>query len=224
VADGQSGSRDEAFGYVCRRCAKCCHNTLIQVDPYEIARLAGRFGQTTTEFRTSSTMDGAGVHLRQKENGACIFLGPEGCTVYSDRPLVCRVYPLGRHVDGEGKEHWIHVAPHPESLGEYSKEGTIGDYVAAQEIEPFTKATAAYTAWVGRAAAMIGSQQKEPEGDSKHDTSMKDAYHLIDMDAAIAGYCSSASIAPPTGIEARLELHLAILNRHLDELKGADDD
>jgi Fe-S-cluster containining protein len=37
--------------------------------------------------------------LRHNDDGACIFLGEAGCTVHSDRALVCRLFPLGREVE-----------------------------------------------------------------------------------------------------------------------------
>src|SRR5215468_5694658 len=90
------GPRHEAFGYVCRRCHN--HHKHIQLNPYEVARLARNRNLTTSEFATACTENGEGVILGQTETGACISLGAAGCTVYADRPLVCRLYPLGRHV------------------------------------------------------------------------------------------------------------------------------
>src|SRR5579863_6074070 len=148
--------RTEAFGYACGRCRRCCQSNLIQVDPYEIARLALRFGQTTAQARLAWTDEGAGNYLKREADGSCVFLGPEGCTVYEDRPLVCRIYPLGRYVDAEGAEHWSHLTPHPESKGRYSRAGTIGDFLTAQGAAPFMRATDLYTAWVRRAVATLG--------------------------------------------------------------------
>jgi Fe-S-cluster containining protein len=91
-----SDPRAEAFGYVCHRCLKCCQHKLIQLNPYEIARLARNRGMTTSEFRSAWTMDGVGLYLAQTKSGTCVFLGGDGCTVHPDRPLVCRLYPLGR--------------------------------------------------------------------------------------------------------------------------------
>src|SRR5215203_1022133 len=115
----------EAFGYECRRCLRCCHDKRIQVNPYEIARLARRLGTTTTTFSAAFTQQGAGTALDQTEGGACVFLGPEGCTVHPDRPLVCRLYPLGRHRLADGTESFSHLEPHPQTEGRYSRDGTI---------------------------------------------------------------------------------------------------
>ncbi len=33
--------------------------------------------------------------MKDDENKSCPFVTPEGCTVYADRPLTCRYYPIG---------------------------------------------------------------------------------------------------------------------------------
>src|ERR1700752_4896509 len=101
-SDGEPQS--QVFGYKCHRCMRCCYDKRIQINPYESARLARNLGQTTTEFRSAWTEDGAGTVLKQTDTGACIFLGNDGCTVHPDRPLVCRLYPLGRRVRADGSE------------------------------------------------------------------------------------------------------------------------
>src|SRR5215470_9862277 len=108
-AEARGSPRSEAFDYVCRRCLKCCHHQRIQLNPYELARLARNLGLTTTEFRAAWTEHGDGLALRQTETGACVFLGSEGCTVHPDRPLVCRLYPLGRHVSADGSEAFSRI-------------------------------------------------------------------------------------------------------------------
>src|SRR6266700_2871554 len=118
------------FSYVCHRCRACCHDKLIQVNPYEIARLARNRGGSTTAF-IANFLD-RGVYLHRVENGACVFLGPEGCTVHPDRPLVCRLYPLGGHVGPDDTVTYSHVEPHPETKGVYGREGTMADYIARQ--------------------------------------------------------------------------------------------
>ncbi|SRR5579875_136093 len=205
--------RSEPFGYVCRRCSRCCRNKLIQVNPYEIARLARRRGQSTGEFRAASTDDGAGNYLRRTADGACVFLGPEGCTVHSDRPLVCRLYPLGRRVTADGTETWLHTPPHPQTEGVYSRDGTIADYIATQDALAFMRAADQYVAWVRRAIEVLGAPPARGSGDGAEPLD-----GLLDMDAAIAAHCAANGISEPNGLEARKDLHLEILHRQLEQL------
>lgn len=206
--------RAEPFGYVCRRCSRCCRNKLIQVNPYEIARLARNRGQSTGEFRATSTEDGAGNYLRRATDGTCIFLGPEGCTVHADRPLVCRLYPLGRRVTADGVESWSHTPPHPQTEGVYTHDGTIADYIAAQGAEPFMRAADQYVAWVRRAIKTLGAPPARANGGNGEAPD-----DLLDMDIAIATHCATAGIGEPGDIEGRKDLHLEILHRQLDQLE-----
>src|SRR5580658_11718 len=152
----QATARAEVFGYACNRCSRCCYRMLIQVNPYEIGRLAQLMGVSTSAFVARWTKGGAGLHLGHKESGACVFLGPQGCEVHSDRPLACRLYPLGRHVEPDGTERWSHLTAHPKTAGVYSTSGTIADYIAGQGAEPFMRATDEYAIWYRAAAQSLG--------------------------------------------------------------------
>jgi len=213
--DQQRQARDEAFGYVCHRCSRCCYDKVIQVNPYEIARLARNRGQTTAAFRDAWTGDGLGTTLKRQADGACVFLGPEGCTVHPDRPLVCRIYPLGRHVAADGSERWSHATPHPRTEGVYSKDGRIADYLAAQGAADFMRAADDYTAWLRRAGEVLDAAGVEPGAAADESRA-----ELLDMDGAIAARCRASGEAEPVDIEARKALHLTILQNTLDAFEG----
>jgi hypothetical protein len=208
------GTRDEPFSYVCNRCRRCCHHKLIRLNPYEIARLAHNRGQTTTAFQTESTvtLDNVGVVLQQREEDAsCVFLGPDGCGVHPDRPLACRIYPLGRRVSEAGVETWVHAEPHPETEGEYGFDGSIADFIAGQETQLYMEAADEYAAWVRRAVELIsGTLENDQE------VAMDDLAELLDLDRAIAGHCQSTGSSEPTDITERKRLHLRILHGLLD--------
>jgi uncharacterized protein len=223
IAMPASDPRDESFGYVCRRCLKCCHHKRIQLNPYEVARLARNRGMATSEFRAAWTVDGAGLVLRQTASGACVFLGSEGCTVHPDRPLVCRLYPLGRNVRANGAELFSHIKPHPQSHGEVTRIGTIKEFLAAQNAEPFIRAADAYFHWVCAAHDDLNdASDSEAMNSSAEDTELARglAHGLLDMDSAIARHCAAADVVEPADIEARKELHLAILYQHLEATTG----
>jgi Fe-S-cluster containining protein len=218
-----SDPRAETFGYQCSRCLKCCHHKRIQLNPYEIARLARNRGLTTSEFRAAWTEKGVGLALSQTENGACVFLGSEGCTVHTDRPLACRLYPLGRHLSFDGAESFSHVEPHPQSRGEFTRSGTIAEFLVAQGAHPFMRAADDYYYWLCAAhESLYGASDGEAENVSAED--QDGARELLDMDAAIARHCAAADVAEPTDIEARRELHLTILYQQLGQTGGGGDE
>ena len=214
-----SNPRSESFGYVCHRCMKCCHHKRIQINPYEIARLARNRGLTTSEFRAAWTEDGAGLVLGQTESGACVFLGSEGCTVHPDRPLVCRLYPLGRQVSADGAESFSPVEPHPQSRGEYTRSGTIAEFLVTQDAYPFMRAADDYFFWLCAARECLDeASDGEAANVAAEDEDV--ARDLLDMDTTIARHCEMAAVAEPTDIEARRELHLTILYQQFGQTTG----
>ncbi|MDH7512389.1 MAG: YkgJ family cysteine cluster protein [Clostridiales bacterium] len=129
-------SRSSAFSFKCQVCGACCHNKAIQIDPHEALRLARNLGLTTTAFLHVYVEKGGKV-LRLKPNGSCVFLTPEGCSVHPDRPLVCRLFPLGQIIDTNGQELFGVMPLHPDCLGLLGEEGTVDAYLRSQGIDSY---------------------------------------------------------------------------------------
>ena len=80
----------------------CCRKADVTLAPYDVLRLKKRLGMSSEEFLKKYTVpfrmdqDGVpGLKMRTDEEGVCIMLdGDNGCSVYEDRPTVCRYYPL----------------------------------------------------------------------------------------------------------------------------------
>jgi Fe-S-cluster containining protein len=80
----------------------CCKQADVTLAPYDVLRLRQRFGLSCAEFLKRYTVpfqmdaDGVpGLKMRTTEDGACVMLdGENGCSVHSDRPTVCRYYPV----------------------------------------------------------------------------------------------------------------------------------
>jgi uncharacterized protein len=210
VDDSPSITRDVSFGYVCGRCSRCCQHKHIQLDPYEIARLARARGESTTTFRASWTVDGRGTTLRQKPDGTCVFLGAEGCEVHPDRPLVCRLYPLGRHLRSDGHEYFSISGGHPQTAGKYTGTGTIADYLERQETRPFIEAGDAYFRWFQFAYARLAASDDVLISEA---VAGADDQGILDMDAMIASHSAATGERAPQSLEARLQLHLSLLHQ-----------
>jgi hypothetical protein len=82
----------------------CCSNIQILLTPYDILRLRKRLDLDVESFLyqyADVTVLQKGklpvpTLLMDKESGTCPFNDPQkGCTVYEDRPVTCRYYPLG---------------------------------------------------------------------------------------------------------------------------------
>lgn len=102
---------------------KCCSGIKIQLSPYDIYALKKRLGITCNEFlatyTTQSFIDRTQLpitvlKMKNDETRSCPFVTPEGCSVYLDRPLTCRYYPIGmgimKHFDkGTGTNFFIKI-------------------------------------------------------------------------------------------------------------------
>jgi len=91
----------------------CCGDLDLFLTPYDILRLKKRFAISSGEFLehyTETTFHEETklpfIKLRMDHSGKCLFVTDEGCTIYSDRLLVCRYYPLGFGILKNHGEKW----------------------------------------------------------------------------------------------------------------------
>lgn len=234
-SDGRSlafdKERSSRFSYTCNACNRCCYHKTIQVGPYELVRLSRALGMSTTEFLAAYTEAG-GTALRVQPNGACVFLTPTGCGVHPDRPLVCRLYPLGRVTDSEGRERFADLPPHPETAGCYSSDGTVGSYLELQGVAPYFAFGERYAALYRRMVALstrLGHDTRSQEGQSS--PSHKNADDTppgsplspwLDVDATVAAYCDERGLAVPTAeTDEVIDLHIRAVEAWLAGLEAS---
>ncbi len=124
------------FSFKCQACGACCHNKAIEVGPYEVERLAARRRLTVEEFRRLFT-EKDGATLRNGPDGSCVFLTGGRCGVYSDRPLVCRMFPIGLLRDRQGNARYGTMPLHPDCLGILDADTTVGGYLEDQGAAPY---------------------------------------------------------------------------------------
>ncbi len=174
-AHPDAGTREAPFSYECGRCNRCCRDRIIQVNPYEVLRLARAVGLATGEF-IDSFIDLDRMALRCSSDGTCVFLGDSGCTVHADRPLVCRLYPLGRIVRGD-HERWVVLPESDGSEGTFGLERSVYDYVDAQGALPYMRAADACHAVLEEALLAEDAAQGDATGD--------EARWLLDVDSLV---------------------------------------
>lgn len=146
-----------------------------------------------------------------------MFLAPQGCAVHADRPLVCRLYPLGRRVTAEGAERFHELIPHPQTEGEYGTSGTVDAFLSRQGAHPFIEAVDRYIELVARMAAALvaktggaGGSQREV-GDVMSQLASSDGKDIpdwLDMDLVVGRYCEQNGLIGPTQVEQKLALHI----------------
>lgn len=199
--------RSSPYSYACGACGRCCRDKLIQVNPYEIALLAAQLGLSTTEC-IAQHLDG--VYLRRRPDGTCTFVNEQGCSVHAARPLVCRLYPLGRSVDSAGSETFRHAMPHPQTQGLYGQQATVQDWIAAQGAQPLIDAVDAYLALFYRLFAVMEQAEGSDHGvqDWPQQPQAMTLPELLDIDHLLA---ADGTTDPATPLPQRMLRHMALL-------------
>ena len=121
----------------------CCSNVNIALPPYDLLRLRTRLGLAADEFikkygeiqiLDKTLFPVVTLKMRNDEKKSCPFVTPQGCTVYEDRPNICRYYPVGmatlRKVDAEtGRDEFYFMTKEDHCKGfEEDKEWTIAEW------------------------------------------------------------------------------------------------
>ncbi|MHC4598546.1 MAG: YkgJ family cysteine cluster protein [Planctomycetota bacterium] len=119
VADSPRLGPEDTFRFACHpglSCFnRCCSDVNIFLSPYDVLRMKKRLGMTSTDFLEKYTllpvhkeMKTPVVLLRMNEDEAktCTFLTEKGCSIYSDRPWPCRMYPLGLAAQKDTPDGW----------------------------------------------------------------------------------------------------------------------
>lgn len=216
-------TRASAYSYTCNGCGRCCYDKRIHVNPYEIARIAEHFGTSTTEvIRMRVDVDST---LAVQADGACTFLEDGSCTIHADRPLACRLYPLGRVVLHDETELFVEVVPHPSSAGVYGDSGTVASYIAQQDVAPYIAAAREYRVILSEWAARLSSEGDVT--DFSHADGVAAVPDVLDMDRAVASwsamngieFCGEAASRP---LDERVRIHVAWL-RAMIQVVGCDD-
>lgn len=85
--------------YSCHGCGDCCRDFTVQLSDADLARLDAQQWRARLEEPVTVEFRGQ-TFLRQREDGACIFLMENGlCRVHAEfgfeqKPLACRVFPF----------------------------------------------------------------------------------------------------------------------------------
>ena len=110
----------DAVRFQCINCGKCCGDTkektrhilLLRTEAEQIAMATL---QPISEF-TVAIKDKApySYEMKKTEDGKCVFLENNCCTIYTVRPLICKFYPFELKITDRGKYTFLYT---PECSG-----------------------------------------------------------------------------------------------------------
>lgn len=148
---------DEPFQFSCSPhvpCFNACCQDLVQfLTPYDILRLKQNRGMASQEFLARFTRSHTGpetglpiitLQTRSQSDKRCIFVSPQGCMVYPDRPSSCRTYPAVRAIarnpeTQQTNEHFALIRePHCQGFKQKGTQ-TIRQWIGKQEIALYNK-------------------------------------------------------------------------------------
>jgi len=90
----------DGIRFLCTRCGICCgdtdtHKRKVRMTSNEATRLSKKLGLAVEEFANEVEPGTAFPYqMIKRQDGACVFLNHDQCSIYDDRPLVCKCYPF----------------------------------------------------------------------------------------------------------------------------------
>lgn len=75
----------------CKKCANCCKKLKIEVTEEDIIKISNFLEMNRNEFK-ENFLEKDNI-IKIKENGECVFLKFNICTIYSTAPLECKSFP-----------------------------------------------------------------------------------------------------------------------------------
>jgi len=132
---------------------ECCRDLNQFLTPYDILRLKRHLGLSSEQFLAQYTRGHIGpesglpvitLKPRDRQNLACPFVTPKGCSVYENRPSSCRTYPLMRAVGrnrqtGEMTEQFM-LLKEPHCRGfDQGDSRTPAQWISEQEVAVYNE-------------------------------------------------------------------------------------
>ncbi|OEU47990.1 MAG: Fe-S oxidoreductase [Desulfobacterales bacterium C00003060] len=154
---------DSRFTFACHKGMECythcCSDLNIILTPYDILRMKNRLELTCDQFLAIYTkpellsrtrLPVATLKMVDDDKKSCPFVTPEGCTIYEDRPVTCRYYPLGmaafreQEIQPTGEDFYFMVRE-SHCLGfEADKEWTVSEWREDQGVAPYDEINKAW--------------------------------------------------------------------------------
>ena len=177
-------------------------------------------------------LDRGGHRAQNAIGGACSLLHDGACSVYPDRPSICRTYPLFRRTRA-GVEEFLKPKLLAEGKGVYGRSGTVDLFMKTHDADTFVAASERYFNLVREIIETLGAairatpQLFAPVRETlRLHYDLRAAAHvpeLIDVDRlVILEYCRAKKRASPADVEGSIAIHIAAIEERLAALKAAE--
>jgi Fe-S-cluster containining protein len=108
-----------AVRFQCIKCGLCCGDTkektrhilLLKTETEQIATATSQpISQFTVKIKDKAPYS---YEMKKTEDGKCVFLENNRCTIYAARPLICRFYPFELKIAHGGKHTFLYTLECP---------------------------------------------------------------------------------------------------------------
>lgn len=134
---------------------QCCRNLNLFLYPYDVLRLKTHLEMSSDDFieRYTNVVMRPGhyfpevlLRMDDQQDGACTFVGDDGCRVYADRPHTCRNFPMEQGAVSDARTQSVtpvyFFRPPDFCLGpKEDQELTLEDWAADQASEVYNRMT-----------------------------------------------------------------------------------
>ena len=148
ISDGKLYAANDvvpAGTHGCSGCNKCCESDMgqsIELTPFDIYQMCKATGKSFDELLTSflveiSMIDGIALPNMKMDKG-CGFLADGRCTIHASRPVICRLFPLGRVYNDKGFDYFlqVHECPVPDK-----EDVVVSDWLGLDDLDANTSFT-----------------------------------------------------------------------------------
>jgi Fe-S-cluster containining protein len=142
---------DQVFTFCCHPgvdCfTQCCRQLELALTPYDVLRLKKATGLTSSVFLDRYVIIEKEedlfprLYLTMVDDGreSCVFVAPNGCTVYENRPGACRAYPTGRATSRREGEFFVLLQEEHCRGFQQSRQQTPRQYSREQGLSPYNR-------------------------------------------------------------------------------------
>ena len=147
---------EDKFKFTCGKGMECytlcCSDLNLILTPSDIIHMKNRLGLTCDEFLAMHTkpellsrtrLPVVTLKMLDDEKKNCPFVTPDGCSIYEDRPLSCRYYPLGmasfreQEIQPTGEDFYFMIRESHCCGFEADKEWTVDEWRKDQGVEAY---------------------------------------------------------------------------------------
>lgn len=108
------------------------------------------------------------------------------------------------------------ATPEPLTEGVYGRDGTVDGWIRSQKAEAYVAEADSYYHLYLKLISTLEGMEDKPANGTNRTISWDLEKHWLDVDSALASYCSTNGVQEPTDLRERAALHRRIICEQFD--------